>query len=364
MSRRALITGVTGQDGSLMAEFLLGKGYTVYGLSRRGTAAIGGLPEERAGLTEPAGPPAGRIDYLGELSDGPRLAELVQQTRPDEVYHFGAQSDSRISFAIPAYTTDITGLSTLRLLEAIRRVDSGIRFAQASSCEIFGDVPPPQSEASPMNPRNPYGAAKLYAYHLARIYREQYRFFACSGILYNHESPRRGEDHVARKITRGIARILAGEQETIGLGSLQARRDWGYAPEYVEAMWRLLQQDTPEDVVLGTGEDHAVADFLDVAFGYVGLRQDGCVRTDPQQFRTSDATVLRADGSKASRLLGWKPKLSFEALVKLLVDADLKLAGLEVIGEGVAAVRRAGLGWSLAGLFDPTMTAASSERAR
>jgi GDPmannose 4,6-dehydratase len=352
MGRRALITGVTGQDGSYMAELLLGKGYAVYGLSRRGDHAATGRPA------------AGRIDCLGDLSDGSRVLELVQEIRPSELYHFGAQSDSRISFAIPAYTTDVTGLSTLRLLEAIRRVDPAIRFAQASSCEIFGDAPPPQSETSPMNPRNPYGAAKLYAYHVARIYRERYGIFACSGILYNHESPRRGEDHVARKITRGIARILAGEQETIGLGSLQARRDWGYAPEYVEAMWRLLQRDAPEDVVLGTGEDHAVADFLDVAFAYAGLRQEGRVTTDPEQFRTSDATVLRADGSKAGRLLGWKPRLSFEELVKVLVDADLKLAGLDVIGDGVAAVRRAGLEWSLAGLFEPAMTVASSERAR
>ncbi len=352
MRRRALITGVTGQDGSFMAEFLLSKGYEVYGLSRRGP--------------DPAAAPsnAGRIDVLGDLADGARLVEVMQDTRPHELYHLGAQSDSRVSFAIPAYTTDITGLSTLRLLEAIRRADPAIRFVQASSCEIFGEAPPPQHEASPMNPKNPYAVAKLYAYHLARIYREAHGVFAASGILYNHESHRRGEDHVARKITRGMARILAGEQETIGLGSLSARRDWGYAPEYVEAMWALLQRDAPDDVVLGTGEDHAVADFVDVAFGYVGLRREGRVTTDPEQCRTSDATVLRADGSKARRLLNWAPKLSFEELVKVLVDADLKLAGLDVIGEGVAAVRRAGLEWSLAGLFDATMTGASRERAR
>lgn len=342
MSRRALITGISGQDGSFMADLLLGKGYTVYGVSRRGDPH-----------TQPGGPGAGRIECLGDLSDGARLLELVQEIRPNELYHFGAQSDSRISFAIPAYTTDITGLSTLRLLEAIRRVDPGIRFYQASSCEIFGDAPAPQHEGSPMNPRNPYGVAKLYAYHLARVYREAHGLCVCSGILYNHESHRRGEDHVARKITRGLTRILAGEQDTIGLGHLQARRDWGYAPDYVEAMWGLLQLDTPEDVVLGSGEDHAVGDFVDVAFGYVGLRRDGRVTTDPQQFRTSDSTVLRADRSKATRLLGWTPKLSFEGLVKALVDADLQLAGLEVIGEGVEAVRCAGLAWSLAGLFGP-----------
>lgn len=351
MSRRVLITGITGQDGSLMAEFLISKGYAVYGLSRRGT--------HRA-----AAPPAGgRVDCLGDLSDGSRLIELVGETRPNEVYHFGAQSDARISFAIPEYTTDITGLSTLRLLEAIRQVDPRIRFFQASSCEIFGDAPAPQHEASPMNPKNPYAVAKLYAYHLARIYRDAHGLFACSGILYNHESPRRGEDHVARKITRGIARILAGQQETIVLGSLRARRDWGYAPEYLEAMWRLLQRDTPEDVVLGTGEDHTVAEFLDVACGYVGLRREGRVRTDPQQFRTSDTIILRADTSKARRLFDWKPKLSFEELVKVLVDADLQRAGLDVIGEGTEAVKKAGLEWSLAGLFSPAEAPTPSRRA-
>ncbi len=347
MSRRALITGISGQDGSYLAEFLLSKGYTVYGLTRHGTAAV----SER------------RIDCLGDLSDGSRLLEVLQETRPEEVYHFGAQSDSRISFEIPEYTADITGLSTLRLLEAIRRVDPRIRFYQASSCEIFGDAPPPQSEGSPMNPRNPYAVAKLYAYHLARIYREAHGMWCASGILFNHESPRRGEDHVTRKITRGIARILAGGQEAVTLGDLRARRDWGYAPEYVEAAWKLLQREAPEDVVIGTGEDHAVADFLEVAFGYAGLRSERYVRTDPKQFRTADHWVLRADRSKAGRLLDWKPKLSFEELVKLLVDADLQAAGLDVIGEGVEAARRAGLDWSLAGLFGPADAPTPSGRA-
>lgn len=339
MTRRALVTGITGQDGSFMAEFLLNKGYTVYGLSRRGVHRM-------------VGPTDGRVDYLGDLSDGSRLMELIQDIKPDEIYHFGAQSDARISFSIPEYTTNITGLATLRLLEAIRRVDPQIRFFQASSCEIFGDAPAPQHEASPTHPKNPYAVAKLYAYHIARIYRDTHSLFACSGILYNHESPRRGEDHVARKITSSLARILAGQQTHIALGSLTARRDWGYAPEYIEAMWRLLQLDTPEDLVLGTGEDHTVAEFLDIACRYVGLRQDGLVKTDPQQFRTSDTVILRADISKAARVLQWKPKLSFDELVKLLVDADLQLAGLEVIGDGVEAVRRVGLEWSVAGLFN------------
>jgi len=360
MSRRALITGITGQDGSFMAELLHRKGYTVYGLSRRGVA--GGVPGAAA-PPEADRPASGRVDCLGDLSDGARLAQLVRETRPDEIYHFGAQSDARISFAIPAYTTDITGLSTLRLLEAIRQVDPAIRFVQASSCEIFGDAPAPQHEASPMNPRNPYGVAKLYAYHLARIYREFHRLFCCSGILYNHESHRRSEEHVARKITRGIARILAGEQETIGLGRLEARRDWGYAPDYLEVMWRLLQLDAPEDLVLGSGEDRAVGEFVEAAFGYVRLRPEGRVTTDPRQFRTSDATVLRADRSKVTRLLGWAPRLSFEELVKVLMDAELRLAGLEVVGEGVEAVKRAGLEWSLAGLFGPATTAAAARDA-
>jgi GDPmannose 4,6-dehydratase len=209
-----------------------------------------------------------------------------------------------------------------------------------------------------MYPRTPYGVAKLYAYHLARVYREHYGLFCCTGILYNHESPRRTEDHVARKITRGIARILAGEQDAIALGSLEARRDWGYAPDYIEVMWRLLQRDTPDDIVLGTGEDHSVADFVDVAFGYVGLRQGSHLATDPQQFRTSDSAVLRADRSKVTRLLGWTPRLSFEELVKVLVDIDLQRAGLEGIGEGIDAVKRAGLEWSLTGLFGSTSSPA------
>lgn len=348
MSRRALITGVTGQDGSFMAELLLSKGYTVYGLTRR----TGGA-ESGARWTE----------CLGDLSDGSRLTELLQETRPEEVYHFGAQSDSQASFAVPEYTTEITGLSTLRLLEAIRRVDPGIRFYQASSGEIFGEAPPPQHEGSPMNPRTPYAVAKLYAYHLARIYRESHGLFCCSGILFNHESPRRDERHVTRKITRGIARILAGEQAAIILGDLRARRDWGYAPECVEAAWSLLQCEAPDDVVIGTGEDHAVAEFLDVAFGYAGLRQERHVRTDPRHLRANDAWVLRADCSKARRLLGWKPKLSFEELVKVLMDAELQRAGLEVPGEGMEAARRAGLEWSLAGLCGPVTTGAAGKGA-
>lgn len=345
MSRRALITGITGQDGSFMAEFLLSKGYTVYGLTRRASAA-----QAAARTAGGGGAPAGWIEVLGDLSDEARLSAIVQDARPHEVYHFGAQSDARISFSIPAYTTDITGLSTLRLLEAIRRVDPAIRFYQASSCEIFGHAPAPQHEASPMNPRNPYGVAKLYAYHLARIYREEHRLFCCTGILYNHESHRRSEDHVARKITRGIARILAGDQQAIGLGRLHARRDWGYAPDYLEPMWRLLQREGPEDVVLGSGEDRTVGDFVDVAFSYARLPQAGHISTDPQQFRTSDGTVLRADRSKAERLLGWTPRLSFEELVKALVDLDLQLAGLDAPGDGLEAVRRAGLAWSLTGV--------------
>ncbi len=347
MSRRALITGVTGQDGSFMADLLLGKGYAVYGLSRRG---------ESLSAAEPPG--AGRIDLLGDLSDSARLLDLVQQVRPHEVYHFGAQADSRISFSIPSYTADVTGLSTLRLLEAIQRVDRGIRFIQASSCEIFGEAPAPQHEGSPMNPRNPYGAAKLYAYHLARMYRESQGLRCSSVILYNHESHRRGEEHVARKITRGIARILAGEQDALGLGRLEARRDWGYAPDYIEVMWQLLQREAPEDVVLGSGEDHSVGEFVEAAFAYAGLRHEGHVRTDPQQFRTSDGTVLRANRAKVSRLLGWSPRISFEALVKALVDADLHLAGLDAPGEGFEAVRRAGLEWSLAGLVGQAAAAA------
>jgi len=367
MRRTALITGATGQDGSYLAELLLSKGYTVYGLTRRTPMGSSDRDEPTPSVPSSTGRSgAGRIDCLGDLSDAARLTVLVQELRPDEIYHFGAQSDAQRSFLTPAYTTDVTGLSTLRLLEAIRHADSTIRFCQASSCEVFGDAPPPQQETSPMNPRSPYAVAKLYAYHLARVYRDAYGVSCRTGILFNHESPRRDERYVSRKLARGIARILAGEQDTIVLGDLNARRDWGYAPEYVEIMWKLTQQEPPEDLVIGSGEDHTIADFVDIAFAYAGLRPERHVRTDPRYVRRVDTVTLRADASKARRLLGWSPAVSFEPLVRVMVDADLHAAGLEMRGEGVKAVRAAGFAWSVADLPDgpPAEASRTSQRQR
>jgi GDPmannose 4,6-dehydratase len=341
MAKRAFITGITGQDGSYLAEFLLAKGYEVHGLVRRAstfnTCRIDHL------FVDPHEPGAKMFLHYGDLADGNQLTHLIYEIRPDEIYHLGAQSHVRVSFDIPEYTGDITALGTVRILEAIRRSGVPARFYQASSSEMFGASPTPRDENTPFRPRSPYAAAKVYAFWLTINYREAYGLFACNGILFNHESPRRGETFVTRKITRAIAHILAGKQRCFYLGNIEARRDWGYAPEYVEGMWLMLQQDRPEDYVLGTGESHSVKEFLEEAFHYAGLVWQDHLVFDARYLRPTEVDLLVADSSKASRHLGWNPKVSFKELVRIMVDADMEAAGLESPGEGKAALGKYGL---------------------
>ncbi len=269
------------------------------------------------------------------LSSGEQLTNLIYNIRPEEIYNLGAQSHVKVSFDIPEYTGDTTGLGTTRILEAVRRSGIKTRFYQASSSEMFGSSPPPQNEKTPFRPRSPYGAAKLYSYWLTVNYRQAYDLFACNGILFNHESPRRGGTFVTRKITRAIAQILCGNQKKLYLGNLEAKRDWGYAPEFVEAMWLMLQQDQPDDYVIGTGETHSVKEFMAEAFGYVGLDWREYVEFDPKYVRPTEVDTLLADATKAREQLSWKPKLSFPELVRVMVDADMEAAGLPPVGEGV-----------------------------
>ncbi|HKY32142.1 MAG TPA: GDP-mannose 4,6-dehydratase [Candidatus Polarisedimenticolia bacterium] len=326
--KRALITGITGQDGSYLTELLLSKGYEVWGLIRRSSSFNTGRidhvyqdPHER-GV---------RLKLLfGDLNDASSLNQAIRMARPDEIYNLAAQSHVRVSFDIPEYTAEIDALGTVRLLEAIREVGIRTRFYQASSSELFGQVAEsPQSERTPFNPRSPYGCAKAFAFWITRNYREAYGMFACNGILFNHESPRRGETFVTRKITRAATRIKLGLQERLFLGNLDARRDWGYAPEYVEAMWRMLQQDEPEDFVIATGESHTVREFLEEAFGRLGLDWRRHVEIDPRYLRPAEVDTLVGDASKARARLGWVPKVSFSELVRLMIEADLKLAEAE-----------------------------------
>jgi GDPmannose 4,6-dehydratase len=320
--KKALVTGVTGQDGSYLAELLLTKGYEVHGLVRRSstfnTRRIDHL------YVDPHEGGARFFLHYGDLSDSGQLSHLIYNLHPDEIYHLAAQSHVRVSFDMPEYTGDVTGLGVIRLLEAIRRSGIRTRFYQASSSELFGDAPPPQNEDTPMRPRSPYAVAKLYGYWMVRNYREAYGLFAVNGILFNHESPRRGETFVTRKITRAVARIKFGLQKKLYLGNLDARRDWGYAPDFVEAMWLMLQQDTPEDLVIATGKDHSVREFLEEAFAYVDLDWRDHVEIDPRYFRPTEVDVLRGDAGKARRLLDWKPRVSFKDLVRLMVNADLQ----------------------------------------
>lgn len=330
--RKALITGITGQDGSYLAEYLLSKGYEVHGIIRRAstfnTARIDHI------FVDPHVSNARLFLHYGDLSDSEQITNIVYNIKPDEVYHMGAQSHVRVSFDIPEYTGNITGLGTTRVLEAIRRSGSHIRFYQASSSEIFGASPPPQDEMTPFRPRSPYACAKMYAYWMAVNYREGYNIFACNGILFNHESPRRGETFVTRKITRAIADILGKKQSKLYLGNLNAKRDWGYAPEYVEIMWEMLQNDKPDDFVIGTGETHSVEEFVEDAFHYVGLDWGKYVETDPRYFRPTETDLLMANSAKAKTILRWYPKIRFKQLVKMMVDADMRKAGLKPIGEG------------------------------
>jgi GDPmannose 4,6-dehydratase len=312
--RKAFITGVTGQDGSYLAEVLLEKDYEVYGMVRRSSTFNRSRIDHLQGQIE--------LVY-GDLGDSSVLNQLMRTIRPDEVYNLGAQSQVHISFEVPEYTADVVATGTLRLLDAIREGDLRARFYQASSSEMFGKVrETPQTEETPFHPRSPYGVAKVYGYWITRNYRESYGMHATNGILFNHESPRRGENFVTRKITLGLGAILRGEADHISLGNLDSKRDWGFARDYMEGAWRMLQQDEPDDYVLATGETHSVRDFLDEAFGYVDLEWDRYVRVDERYLRPAEVDFLIGDYSKAKAKLGWEPTVRFAELVRMMVDAD------------------------------------------
>ncbi|WFN35330.1 GDP-mannose 4,6-dehydratase [Methanogenium sp. S4BF] len=328
----ALITGITGQDGSYLAELLLHKGYEVHGLIRRSstfnTSRLGHIYED------PHDPGARLFLHYGDLSDCEQISNIVYNIKPDEIYHLGAQSHVRVSFDTPEYTGSVTGLGTTRLLETIRKSGNGIKFYQASSSEMFGATPPPQNEKTPFWPRSPYACAKVYAYWMTKNYRDGYNMFAANGILFNHESPRRGETFVTRKITRGIAGILSGKEKYLYLGNLDARRDWGFAPEYVECMWRILQQDDADDFVIGSGQTNSVREFVEESFTYAGLDTNEHVKIDPKYFRPTEVESLISDTQKSKEKLGWTPKIKFYDLVRIMVDADLRAYGLTPPGEG------------------------------
>jgi GDPmannose 4,6-dehydratase len=320
--KRALITGITGQDGSYLAEFLLAKEYEVYGIVRRSssfnTARIDDIYQD------PHDPDYKLRLIYGDLNDASSLNRILRTVKPDEIYNLGAQSHVRVSFDVPEYTAEVTGLGTVRLLEAMRETGITPKFYQASSSELFGSSPAPQSEQTPFHPRSPYAVAKLYSFWITVNYRESYNMFACNGILFNHESPRRGETFVSRKITRACARIKLGLQDKLFLGNLDAKRDWGFAGDYVEAMWLMLQLDKPDDFVIATGECHTVRNFLDEAFGHLGIDWQKHVEIDPRYFRPAEVDELRGDMHKAKTILKWEPKVKFRELVRMMVDADLE----------------------------------------
>jgi GDPmannose 4,6-dehydratase len=329
-SKKALVTGITGQDGSYLTEFLLDKGYEVHGLMRRASSFNTGRIDHL--LRNPQLKDVRLFTYYGDLSDSGSLINLIRNLQPDEIYHLAAQSHVKVSFEIPEYTADATSMGTIRILEAIRASGVTTRFYQASSSEMFGTAPPPQNEQTPFHPRSPYAVSKVFAHHIAVNYREAYGMFTSSGILFNHESPRRGENFVTRKVTRAVARIKAGVQDVVRLGNLSPKRDWGYAPEYVEAMWLMLQQPAPDDFVVATGETHSVRELCEVAFDLVGLDWERHVAVDPDYFRPTDVDVLRGDPSKARRLLDWEPRTKFRDLVKVMVEADLQQLDDELHG--------------------------------
>ncbi len=320
--RRALITGVTGQDGSYLAELLLGKGYEVHGLIRRASLFNTGRIDHL--YRDPHEKDARLYLHYGDLTDGARLVTLMREIDPDEVYNLGAQSHVRVSFDEPEHTGNSTALGAMRLLEAVRMSGVQCRYYQASSSEMFGAAPPPQDESTAFHPRSPYGVAKVYAYWATKNYREAYGLFAVNGILFNHESPRRGETFVTRKITRAVARIKAGLDDHVYMGNLDAERDWGYAPEYVEGMWRMLQADEPDDFVLATGTSISVRDFMAAAFSHVGLDWEEHVRFDDRYLRPSEVDALCGDAGKAERVLGWKPTVDASQLAQIMVDADVE----------------------------------------
>jgi GDPmannose 4,6-dehydratase len=333
---RALITGVTGQDGSYLAELLLGKGYEVHGLKRR-SSSFNTERVDHIYQDSHESDPRFHLHYA-DLSDGGSLAALLYDIRPEEIYNLASQSHVKVSFDIPEYTVDIVASGTLRLLESIRRTGLRCRYYQASSSEMFGSTPPPQSESSSFHPRSPYGCAKAFGHQITVNYRESYGLHASCGILFNHESPRRGETFVTRKITRAVAHIKLGVLEKLYLGNLEARRDWGYAPDYVRAMWLMLQQETPDDYVIGTGEAHSVREFVELAFAHVGLDSAAHVQVDPRYFRPAEVDHLVADSAKARARLGWQPTVGFSELVNLMVQADLEACKRELAG-GIAQLR-------------------------
>jgi GDPmannose 4,6-dehydratase len=330
--KKALITGITGQDGSYLAEFLLSKGYEVHGIIRRAstfnTSRIDHI------FVDPHDPHARLFLHHGDISDSEQISNIIYNIKPDEVYHLAAQSHVKVSFEVPEYTGNVTALGTTRLLEVIRRSGNDIKFYQASSSEMFGCSPPPQNEETPFKPRSPYAAAKVYSYWMTANYREGYHLFACNGILFNHESPRRGETFVTRKITRAIASILAKKQKALYLGNLASKRDWGYAPEYVEVMVKMMQLERPEDFVIGIGETHSVQEFVEQAFSYVDLDSEKYVKIDPRYLRPTETEELIADPRKAKRRLRWEPKIRFKELAKIMIDADMRKTGLKPVGEG------------------------------
>ncbi len=368
--KRALITGITGQDGSYLAEFLLSKGYEVHGLIRRSSTFNTDRIDHL--YRDPHNPNVRLFLHYGDLSDSSQITNLIYNIQPDEVYHLAAQSHVRVSFDMPEFTGDISGLGTTRLLEAVRRSGIKTKFYQASSSEMFGDAQAPQNEETHFRPRSPYAAAKVYAYWMTVNYRDGYNMFACNGILFNHESPRRGETFVTRKITRAVANIVAGKQKKLYLGNLEAKRDWGFAPEYVVCQWLMLQQDSPDDYVIGTGESHSVREFVELAFKHVGVelewkergaKEKGIicssastfslktgeviVEIDPRYFRPTEVDFLCADITKAQNKLGWMSRVTFQELVKIMVDSDMKLVGLNPIGESEKILKQKGIDWML-----------------
>jgi len=332
MAKKALITGITGQDGSYLAEFLLHKGYDVHGIIRR--ASTFNTQRINHIYVDPHTPKAKLFLHYGDVSDSEQIAGIVYNVKPDEIYHLSAQSHVKVSFDMAEYTGNVTGLGTTRILDVIRRARKKSKFYQASSSEMFGKSPSPQNENTHFRPQSPYAIAKVYAYWMAVNFREGYNIFACNGILFNHESPRRGETFVTRKITMAIAAILAGKQDKIYLGNLKAKRDWGYAPEYVELMWKMLQQKKPNDFAIGTGQAHSVEDFLKIAFNYAGLKYKKHTEIDKNYYRPTEPNDLVADPKKARKALNWKPKIKFNELVKIMIDADMRALGLKPIGEG------------------------------
>jgi GDPmannose 4,6-dehydratase len=329
----ALITGITGQDGSYLAEFLLHKGYEVHGLIR----VTSNFNTDRIDhiYQDPHNPDVRLFLHYGNLSNGEQLTNLIYNVRPEEIYHMGAQSHVKVSFDMPEYTGNVTGLGTTRILDSVRRSGIKTRYYQASSSEMFGNAPPPQNETTIFEPRSPYAIAKLYAYWMAINYREAYDMYAANGILFNHESPRRGPTFLSRKVTRAVASIKAGKQDKVYLGNLDSRRDYGYTPEYVEVMWKILQQDSPEDFVVGTGVAPTIREFVAEAFGYAGMDWQDFVEIDPRYFRPTEVDYLLADPAKAREKLDWEPKVTYKELARIMVDADMEEVGLQPIGEGL-----------------------------